>query len=59
MDMLRHSFATNLPDRRTDDAFIQKLPGHNDLKTPIRYLHMTDKDTLNIVSPLEDIKDFL
>jgi site-specific recombinase XerD len=53
MHMLRHSFATHLLD------FIQKLLGHNDLKTTLRYLHVTNKDMLNILSPLEDIKDFL
>jgi integrase/recombinase XerD len=59
MRMLRHSFATHLLDKGTDVVFIQKLLGHNDLKTTLRYLHVTNKDTLNILSPLEDIKDFL
>ena len=59
MHMLRHSFATHLLDKGTDVVFIQKLLGHNDLKTTLRYLHVTNKDTLNILSPLEDIKDFL
>ena len=59
MHMLRHSFATHLIDKGTDVVFIQKLLGHNDLKTTLRYLHVTNKDMLNILSPLEDIKDFL
>lgn len=59
MHMLRHSFATHLIDKGTDVVFIQKLLGHNDLKTTLRYLHVTNKDILNILSPLEDIKDFL
>ena len=59
MHMLRHSFATHLLDKGTDVVFIQKLLGHNDLKTTLRYLHVTNKDMLNILSPLEDIKDFL
>jgi len=59
MHMLRHSFATHLLDKGTDVVFIQKLLGHNDLKTTLRYLHVTNKNTLNILSPLEDIKDFL
>jgi len=57
--MLRHSFATHLIDKGTDVVFIQKLPGHNDIRTTLRYLHVTNKDMLNILSPLEDIKDFL
>lgn len=57
--MLRHSFATHLLDKGTDVIFIQKLLGHNDIKTTLRYLHVTNKDILNILSPIEDIKDLL
>ncbi len=59
MHMLRHSFATHLLDKGTDVVFIQKLLGHNDIKTTLRYLHVTNKDILNILSPIEDIKDML
>lgn len=59
MHMLRHSFATHLLEKGTDVVFIQKLLGHNDLKTTLRYLHVTNKDLVNILSPLEDIKEFL
>jgi site-specific recombinase XerD len=59
MHMLRHSFATHLLEKGTDVVFIQKILGHNDLKTTLRYLHVTNKDLVNILSPLEDIKDFL
>lgn len=59
MHMLRHSFATHLLEKGTDVVFIQKLLGHNNLKTTLRYLHVTNKDLVNILSPLEDIKDFL
>jgi site-specific recombinase XerD len=48
-----------LLEKGTDVVFIQKLLGHNDLKTTLRYLHVTNKDLVNILSPLEDIKDFL
>ena len=57
--MLRHSYATHLLDKGTDVVFIQKLLGHDDIKTTLRYLHVTNKDMLNILSSLEDIKDFL
>lgn len=59
MHMLRHSFATHLIEKGTDVVFIQKLLGHNNIKTTLRYLHVSNKDMLNILSPLEDIKDFL
>ena len=59
MHMLRHSFATHLLDKGTDVVFIQRLLGHNDIKTTLRYLHVTNKDILNILSPLEDIKDLI
>ena len=59
MHMLRHSFATHLIEKGTDVIFIQKLLGHNDIKTTLRYLHVTNKNLLNIISPLDDLKDFL
>lgn len=59
MHMLRHSFATHLLDKGTDVVMIQKLLGHNDIKTTLRYLHVTNKDLINIISPLEDIKNLI
>ncbi len=59
MHMLRHSFATHLLEKGTDVVFIQKILGHNSIKTTLRYLHVTNKDLINILSPIEDIKDFL
>ena len=52
---LRHSFATHLLDKGTDISIIQKLLGHNDIKTTLRYLHTSHKDLLNIISPLDDL----
>jgi integrase/recombinase XerD len=52
---LRHSFATHLADRGTDISMIQKLLGHNDIKTTLRYLHTSNKDLLKIASPLDDL----
>ena len=33
----------------------QKILGHNDLKTTLRYLHVTNRDLSKIESPLEDL----
>ena len=53
---LRHSFATHLIERGTDITMIQKLLGHNDIKTTLRYLHTSNKDLLKIISPLDDLQ---
>jgi len=59
MHMLRHSFATHLLDKGIDVVFIQKLLGHNDIKTTLKYLHVTNKDLVHILSPLEDLEGLL
>lgn len=53
---LRHSFATHLLDHGTDVTMIMKLLGHNDLKTTLRYLHVSNRDILKIISPLDNLK---
>lgn len=52
---LRHSYATHLLDKGVDITYIQKILGHNDLKTTLRYLHVTTRDLSKIESPLEDL----
>jgi integrase/recombinase XerD len=52
---LRHSFATHLVERGTDVTMLQKLLGHNDIKTTLIYLHTSNKDLLKIISPLDDL----
>lgn len=52
---LRHSFATHLLDNGTDIKFIQELLGHNDIKTTLRYIHVTKQSLKNIISPLDKL----
>ncbi len=52
---LRHSFATHLLEHGTDISFIQKLLGHSDIKTTLRYTQISKKDIGKIESPLDRI----
>lgn len=51
----RHSYATHLLDKGVDITYIKALLGHNDLKTTLRYLHVTTRNLSKIESPLEDL----
>lgn len=55
MHLLRHSFAAHLLDKGIDVVFTQKLLGHNDIQTTLRYLPISNKDLIHMVSLLEDI----
>jgi integrase/recombinase XerD len=50
---LRHSYATHLLDHGTDMSFIQKLLGHNNIKTTLIYAHISDRNIANVQSPLD------
>lgn len=53
---LRHSFTTHLIENGTDVTMIQKLLGHNNIKTTMIYLHTSNRDLLRVISPLDALE---
>lgn len=52
---LRHSYATHLLEAGTDIGFIQKLLGHEDIKTTLLYAQVTNHDLKRVKSPLDNL----
>ena len=52
---LLHSYATHLLEQGTDISYIQKLLGHNDIKTTLIYAQVGEKDMKAVQSPIDKI----
>ena len=52
---LRHSYATHLLEYGTDISLIQKLLGHNDIRTTLNYTHVVDSTIAKVQSPLDKL----
>jgi integrase/recombinase XerD len=55
MHTLRHSYATHLLESGTDLATLQKLLGHNQLSTTLRYTHIQEPHLQQVRSPLDTL----
>ena len=52
---LRHSFATHLVESGTDIQTVQKLMGHKDIETTMRYVHVQLKPGASVKSPVDTL----
>lgn len=52
----RHSFATHHLEQGTNLLVIQRLMGHSDLGNTLKYLHVQQLDTKNVVNPLDRLE---
>jgi site-specific recombinase XerD len=55
MHTLRHSYATHSLEAGTDLASLQKLLGHNQLSTTLRYVHLSQTHLQRRASPLDTL----
>lgn len=51
----RHCFATHHLEQGTNLLVIQRLMGHADLRNTLKYLHVQQLNTKNVVNPLDTL----
>jgi integrase/recombinase XerD len=54
-DTLRHAFATHLVESGTDVVTLQSLLGHGNIKTTMRYLHLSSRHVTAHLSPFDQL----
>lgn len=54
---LRHSFATHLLESGTDVFRIKQMLGHTDITSTCFYLHLVKIESLNVISPLDQMTE--
>lgn len=52
---LRHSFATHLVEDGTDIQTVQKLMGHKDVETTMKYVHVSQQLGQSVLSPVDSL----
>lgn len=53
--ILRHSFATHLAENGVNIRIIQKLLGHKNIRTTMKYIHITNVTIEKVSSPIDSL----